>query len=74
MKDGCIGSLTDRRIDRVLRFDTSDDLLDSDRFGLWNTRSWKRRIEQDDFLDGLDVPILPDERLAIEQGFAELMA
>ena len=79
MKDGCIGSLTDRRIDRVLRFDTSDDLLDSDlldsdRLGLWNTRSWKRRIEQDDFLDGLDVPILPDERLAIEQGFAELMA
>ena len=65
--------------DSVLRFDTSDDLLDSDlldsdRLGLWNTGSWKRRIEQDDFLDGLDVPILPDERLAIEQGFTELMA
>jgi hypothetical protein len=74
MKDGCIGSLAESRIDRVLRFDTSDDLLDSDRLGIWNTGSWKRRIEKHDFLDGLDLPILPDERLASEQGFAELMA
>jgi hypothetical protein len=42
--------------------------------GIWNKGSWKRRIEKHDFLDGLDLPMLPDERLASEQGFAELMA